>query len=682
MNHTTEFFRDEVRNGFYIPTAIKQAWACILDVLKEIDDICRRHDIRYFADWGTLLGTVRHGGFIPWDDDLDICMLRDDYVRFRQVADAELPAGFAIHDFERKDDHWLFLSRVVNSKRICFDEEYLDEHYNFPYLACVDIFVMDYLYRDEETEKSRDKQIMELISMAYGLNKGRLSVGKIADDLARIGAKYGFAFSADNEGHRVERELFRLAQALMSEVAPFESDKVGHIFPWILKGGKGWPKSWFEDTVRLPFEDITMPVPRCYNKVLSNKYGNYCEVRKVWNGHDYPFFEGQKRDLEAVNGAPLPEYEFDPGMLRRPVVLPGSEEVVDVSAGSDVSDGTNGSDGISGTDIDEWFTDEILFLPTGPDRWECFASIYEKLRSHGENVCVVPLPVMRKDVMGEITSTDDEIMALTALDRYPKGVEVADWLSYDISAHRPRRIYIQDPYDEKNPYLTIPPSYYAAVLRLYTQQLVFVPFKKTGEFGPKDSTDQYNLKHYLIAPGVIYADVIYAYSENLRQQYINALTAFSGEEYRSVWEKRIVVAEYGNLDEVSAVDSAVDSDHNKKLLYCIGLNEITELGEPLIESVKARLSLIAENADALSVSVAFYPSDFGMWYHISSVEKLWDMVVDVVYEKGFEMVQINPKSADDMAAGYDAYYGSPSPLVPAFIMQKKPVMLADHSLRL
>ncbi|MBQ3787039.1 MAG: LicD family protein, partial [Lachnospiraceae bacterium] len=93
MNHTTEFFRDEVRNGFYIPTAIKQAWACILDVLKEIDDICRRHDIRYFADWGTLLGTVRHGGFIPWDDDLDICMLRDDYVRFRQVADAELPEG-------------------------------------------------------------------------------------------------------------------------------------------------------------------------------------------------------------------------------------------------------------------------------------------------------------------------------------------------------------------------------------------------------------------------------------------------------------------------------------------------------------------------------------------------------------------------------------------------------------
>ena len=72
MNHSIDFFRDEVRNGFYIPTAIKQAWVCSLDVLAEIDRICTAHNITYYADWGTLLGAVRHGGFIPWDDDLDI----------------------------------------------------------------------------------------------------------------------------------------------------------------------------------------------------------------------------------------------------------------------------------------------------------------------------------------------------------------------------------------------------------------------------------------------------------------------------------------------------------------------------------------------------------------------------------------------------------------------------------
>ena len=120
MRHGVDFFRDEIRNGFYIPTAVKQSWAAALDVLKVIDDICKRHDITYYADWGSFLGAVRHGGFVPWDDDLDICMKRDDYAKFREIADTELPENYCIHDYERQQDHWLFLARVVNNKHICF----------------------------------------------------------------------------------------------------------------------------------------------------------------------------------------------------------------------------------------------------------------------------------------------------------------------------------------------------------------------------------------------------------------------------------------------------------------------------------------------------------------------------------------------------------------------------------
>ena len=85
-----KFLKNEKRNGFIISEIMKRSWAADLSALQDIRDLCSRHSIRFFAAYGTLLGTVREGGYIPWDDDIDIGMVRDDYIAFLDAVSAEL----------------------------------------------------------------------------------------------------------------------------------------------------------------------------------------------------------------------------------------------------------------------------------------------------------------------------------------------------------------------------------------------------------------------------------------------------------------------------------------------------------------------------------------------------------------------------------------------------------------
>lgn len=144
MEFPREFFYDEVRNGFYIPGIVKRAWAASLEILAVIDKICRKHKIRYYADFGTLLGAVRENNFIAWDDDLDIMMLRDDFERFVKVVKKGLPKELKFMAVEVNRDSCSFIS-AVGLPEIKFNEDVMKKYHEFPYPASVDIFVVDEL---------------------------------------------------------------------------------------------------------------------------------------------------------------------------------------------------------------------------------------------------------------------------------------------------------------------------------------------------------------------------------------------------------------------------------------------------------------------------------------------------------------------------------------------------------
>ena len=99
MYFDDKYFKTEEIDGFVVDSMMKRAWAAEMEIMQEIDRICKENDLQYYAAWGTLLGTIRHKGFIPWDDDIDIWMKRKDYNRFIEIIKKELDSTFCICHF-------------------------------------------------------------------------------------------------------------------------------------------------------------------------------------------------------------------------------------------------------------------------------------------------------------------------------------------------------------------------------------------------------------------------------------------------------------------------------------------------------------------------------------------------------------------------------------------------------
>lgn len=101
-------------------TQLRKAQLRMLEILIEIDKICRRHSIPYWIDFGTLLGAIRHKGFIPWDDDVDICVMEKDYKHLREILIKELPPQYVFQDTSTDKYAFFTYGRVRDKKSYCY----------------------------------------------------------------------------------------------------------------------------------------------------------------------------------------------------------------------------------------------------------------------------------------------------------------------------------------------------------------------------------------------------------------------------------------------------------------------------------------------------------------------------------------------------------------------------------
>ena len=288
------YFEGEEKEGFFVESMMKRAWAAQLEVLKVIEDICIRHNLRYFAERGTLLGAVRHQGYIPWDDDLDISMLRDDYEKFLVIAQRELPEEYVLLTpyLEKKWENPF--SRITNSNSISYSARRMEQFHGFPYVAGVDIFPLDYLSRNQEEENVR-QMLIKIVANARIAIKEELEPEEIEELLRQIEEVCGTKI--DRTKH-IGQQLIILIDRLSKLYSPEESDQVGRIHHVAMFKTGIREKCWYDNMTWVPFETTQISVPSDMHECAKRIFGKGYMEPRIMTHHEYPFYAQQEQIVQ------------------------------------------------------------------------------------------------------------------------------------------------------------------------------------------------------------------------------------------------------------------------------------------------------------------------------------------------------------------------------------------------
>ncbi len=298
------FFENEVRDDFLVDSTMKTVWAAGLEVLAAIAEVCAKYQLPWFADWGTMLGAVRHNGYVPWDDDIDICMLRPDYNKLLEVLPKELPEGWHVYNAACGKKQEQFWTCVMNSDSVSIEPERLQAFHGCPFIVGVDIFPLDYLPRDPAVADA-EKTLFVLIWKAVRLAKTDNPTKKERKDL-----KLALSGLEDFCGVKFDREkdlvtqLWSLANEVVASYGEADGDHLVEYLNYVKYHEKCpevvMDKHWYDDVAYMPFESVELPVPIAYHEVLTAKYGDYMKKVRNTAAHDYPYYNKQLEQMRKV----------------------------------------------------------------------------------------------------------------------------------------------------------------------------------------------------------------------------------------------------------------------------------------------------------------------------------------------------------------------------------------------
>ena len=295
------FLDEEERCGYVVSHEMKKVWAVMLDLLAEFDRVCKKNNLKYQASWGTLLGAVRHKGFIPWDDDMDVQMFREDYDKLCTIGPSEFRHPYFFQSKKTDPGANTFFCKLRNSETTALSSSETNSITDYNKGIFIDIFPID---RIPDNQGDRE-------NFFNAIKAERLAV--IAE-----GRKIGvFSETQNIIQHFVKKVLYRiLVKRRKCNLSDFVNsyEKLNELcgkynqtqteqlamLTYFPPDANIMFYSDYKDTVLMDFEFLKIPVAKGYDHALKVLYGDYTKfyIKEAHSafydtGKSYIFYTGK-----------------------------------------------------------------------------------------------------------------------------------------------------------------------------------------------------------------------------------------------------------------------------------------------------------------------------------------------------------------------------------------------------
>ena len=242
-----------------------------LDLFAEFDRVCRKHGIKYVASGGTMLGAVRHHGFIPWDDDMDLMIMRDEYDKLCKIASEEFKEPYFFQSVDTDKEYLRAFARLRNSETTAIQpiDEQLFPNSNMGIF--IDIFPLDHV--------ADNKALYNFQIFQYKL------FHKPFYDLSCYLIKHHLPSSLGLSLNSFARWLYVRSQKILKKYNSFDTEYVSLISFQPNNLTHALHQTDMEDLIEMDFEFMKIPVPANFDDHLKRKYGDYMTPVKSPNYH-------------------------------------------------------------------------------------------------------------------------------------------------------------------------------------------------------------------------------------------------------------------------------------------------------------------------------------------------------------------------------------------------------------